>query len=150
MDTEMMFVYFFSKKDPIVGIIFFGVMGTGVVSTFVSHSHLAFKIIMLFGLLYVSSFWFGTSYKIDDQEIKIKSGPFTTIVPIKEINRIRKIKTLQSAPALSFDRIAVDWGKNNSVIISPREKEEFIRVLKEKNRRIKIDKNLFPKEVVGE
>ena len=76
--------------------------------------------------------------------LKIKTG-FIRFpgIPIDEIVEIRKTNTLLSAPAPSFDRILIKDAKGNPVIISPRDKKNFIQSLKSMNPTIKVEDALL-------
>ncbi len=55
---------------------------------------------------------------------------------IEKIKSITKTNNPISAPAASFDRIEINYGEFNSVIISPKDKIGFIKEL------IKINPNI--------
>lgn len=88
--------------------------------------------------------WFGTSYKIDDENLIVKNGPFKSTIDIKSIKKLRATKTLLAGPALSIDRIEIQYKRYDSVIVSPKEKNKFIESLLSKNKSIKVDDKLYP------
>ena len=88
--------------------------------------------------------WFGTSYKIDDENLIVKNGPFKSTIDIKSIKKLRATKTLLAGPALSIDRIEIQYKRYDSVIVSPKEKNKFIESLLSKNKLIKVDDKLYP------
>ena len=68
-----------------------------------------------------------TYYVIDGEFLIVKSGIiFNKKIDINSVRSIRETKSLLSAPALSFDRLEVNWGKYTGVVISPKEKKKFI------------------------
>ncbi len=69
-----------------------------------------------------------TSYTIANGKLIIKCGITQRhTVEISEITSIRKTQSLLSAPALSVrHRIEVKYGRRKSIIISPRNRHEFI------------------------
>lgn len=75
--------------------------------------------------------WLFTStyYRIDGDTLYVRSGPVRLRVPIREIVSITPTNNPLSSPALSLDRLRIDYGRGNSVMISPREKQEFMRSL---------------------
>lgn len=93
--------------------------------------------------------WFGTGYKIAEGKIKITSGPFRSVVKIKDI---KKLSTTHlpfwesnplSGPGLSVDQLEITHGKDLSVInISPKDEQDFVKILITKNPYIQIDKKL--------
>lgn len=103
-------------------------------------------IVYISGILTISLFlwfWFGTSYKVDEEELKIKSGPFRYKVNIEDIKSLKASKTLLAGPALSIDRIKILHKKYDVTIVSPKDKLEFIRALVTKNKRIDVDNKLL-------
>lgn len=76
-----------------------------------------------------------TNYTVrGDGSLKVRCGFFVNL--LVDINTIRKIETTKSilsSPALSFDRLEVFYNKFDSVIISPKNKEEFIAQLQNIN-----------------
>ncbi|MBW7902463.1 MAG: PH domain-containing protein [Rhodocyclaceae bacterium] len=69
----------------------------------------------------------GTDYALDAKHLHIKSGPFRWQVAIADITRITPSSSPLSSPALSLDRLRIDYGRGASIMISPRDKERFIR-----------------------
>lgn len=69
----------------------------------------------------------GTDYALDSKHLHIKSGPFKWRVAIADITRITPSSSPLSSPALSLDRLRIDYGRGASIMISPRDKERFIR-----------------------
>ena len=81
-----------------------------------------------------------TYYEIVGSELKIVSGFIVNKkIQIKNISKIVKTNSLLSSPALSLTgRLEVFYNKYDSVIISPKEREEFISALKSINYEIEI------------
>ncbi|MFZ2236237.1 MAG: PH domain-containing protein [Dokdonella sp.] len=67
----------------------------------------------------------GTCYTVSPGEIAIKSGPFSSRVPIADITAITETSNAMASPALSLDRLRIDYGRGMSVMISPRDKARF-------------------------
>ena len=68
----------------------------------------------------------GTYYVIDATSLVIRSGPFHWIVPLREIRSVRPTRDIRSGPALSFDRLRIEYSGGRVILISPREKEVFL------------------------
>ncbi|HLR73686.1 MAG TPA: PH domain-containing protein [Virgibacillus sp.] len=83
--------------------------------------------------------WFGTSYRIDDEALIVRSGPFKSTIDIKTIKKLKDTKTLLAGPALSLDRIEIQYKTYDTVIVSPKDKIEFIETLLIKNNSIEVD-----------
>jgi hypothetical protein len=75
-----------------------------------------------------------TSYSLSTSQLLIKSGPFKWVVPIATIVRITPTSSSLSSPALSLDRIRIDYGNRESVMISPKNLEQFLKDLGERRR----------------
>ena len=135
---------FKSKKDTWFALLIWGVtilMGWLMV---VDNS----VMIYIVGILTISLLlwlWFGTSYRFEDELLKIKSGPFRTTVNIEDIKRLNATKTLLAGPALSIDRIEILHRKYDIAIVSPKDRTEFVRTLLAKNKCIEVD-NILLKE----
>ena len=73
---------------------------------------------------------FGTSYRILDGELVVRSGPFRSRVPIAAITSVTGTQNAIAAPALSSDRLEVRCGQSGRVVlVSPREPTAFIAAL---------------------
>lgn len=86
-------------------------------------------------LLFIVHVSMTTNYFIvDEKELIIKSSFLVNIkIDIKTITRIEETKSLISSPALSTDRLKIFYNKYDSVIISPKNKIDFIKDLKSVN-----------------
>ncbi|OKS85556.1 hypothetical protein RG47T_1002 [Mucilaginibacter polytrichastri] len=75
-----------------------------------------------------------TKYTINNDALIIKSGLIIKIdIDIKKIKKVIPNNTIWSAPALSSDRIEIFYNTYDSVVISPKNKKEFIEMLKQIN-----------------
>ena len=76
-------------------------------------------------------------YLINDSELIIKSGFVKKIIiKIENIKKIEETNNPLSSPAASLDRLAIYYDKSGFVLISPREKMEFIKNLTDINTKI--------------
>ena len=92
----------------------------------VEQNLLAIAIVVLIIILIVHMF-VTTHYSINGDILEIKCGfTFKETVDIKTIKSISETNTILSAPATSIDRIEIQYGKFDSVVISPKQKLEFI------------------------
>ncbi|MFN3882591.1 MAG: PH domain-containing protein [Nitrincola lacisaponensis] len=71
----------------------------------------------------------GTTYTLSSTSLLVKSGPFKWQVPIKQITSITPTSNPLSSPALSLDRLRIDYGRGQSIMISPKDKAQFIQDL---------------------
>jgi len=95
-------------------------------------------ILLLVGLFIVHLF-LTTYYQIHGVFLKIKSGLiYSSTIDIRSIKRIVKTRTYFSAPATSLDRLEILYNKFDTVIISPNDKDHFIKELKSVNPGIEV------------
>ena len=71
----------------------------------------------------------GTRYELTPGRLLIRCGPFRWAVPLEEIRAVEPTRNPLSSPALSLDRLRIDYGRGSSVMISPREKARFLAEL---------------------
>lgn len=70
-----------------------------------------------------------TRYVVDATHLRIRSGPFRWTVPIAGIVRIAPTSNPLSSPALSLDRLCLEYGRGASVMVSPRDRAGFMRAI---------------------
>ena len=70
-----------------------------------------------------------TSYTLGRTRLRVRCGPFRWTIPLAEIRDVRPTRNPLSSPAPSLDRLRIDYGQRRSVMISPRDKEGFLREL---------------------
>jgi Bacterial PH domain len=131
-------MYFPSKRDWWLGLLIWGLVLLAAVPALLKPGKGQF-IIMIAVILFVGWIWFGTGYEISDDELKIRCGPFRQRIPLQEIKEIKKTRSPLSSPACSLDRMEVKYGKSKRVMISPADKENFIKAIIEKSPHIQLD-----------
>ncbi len=97
-------------------------------------------LILLPAILFVLHMFLNTWYRVGDGKLEIKCGFFFHMYI--EIASIKKIKTSSSplsAPALSFDRLDISYGKFGRVLVSPKDKKSFLSAILELNPAIEIE-----------
>lgn len=78
---------------------------------------------------------YGTRYRFEDGELLIRSGPFRWRVPIAELESVAPSRNPLASPACSLDRLDVRFrrsGRERRVLISPSDREGFLRALLER------------------
>lgn len=81
-----------------------------------------------------------THYIVKDRNLKIKSGFIYNLnIQISTIRKINESNSVLSAPASSLDRLEIIYNKYDSVLISPKEKTEFIKTMLEINPTIEVN-----------
>ncbi len=68
----------------------------------------------------------GTYYVIDATSLVVRSGPFHWTVALRDIRSVQATRDIRSGPALSFDRLRIEYGAGRVLLISPREKDAFL------------------------
>jgi hypothetical protein len=71
----------------------------------------------------------GTHYTVERDVIRIASGPFRWKVPIDDITDVKATRNPLSSPALSLDRIMIRYGKRRRVMVSPADKDGFLKAI---------------------
>lgn len=92
--------------------------------------------IIFLAILIVFMIYIFTSikYTIENQNLNIKAGfLINEDINILSIQKISKSKNILSAPAASLDRLEIIYGNKNSILISPKNKAEFIDEIKKIN-----------------
>ena len=67
-----------------------------------------------------------TRYTLESRRLVVHSGPFKWHIPVADITRITPSSNPLSSPALSLDRLRIDYGGDSSLMISPCNKEQFL------------------------
>ena len=76
---------------------------------------------------------------MENQNLNIKAGFLSNQnINIMNIESIKKSKNILSSPAASLDRIEIIENNKNSILISPKNKIEFIEELKKINPQIDV------------
>jgi hypothetical protein len=71
-----------------------------------------------------------TRYAVEPELLRIYSGPLRWVVPLREITRVARSRNPLSAPALSLDRLRIDYGSGRWCLVSPADREGFLRALR--------------------
>ena len=74
----------------------------------------------------------GTVYRLEAEQIVARSGPFRWRVAYRDIRSITRRRELMAGPALSMDRLVIDYGPMRWLIISPRDPEAFQHALEQR------------------
>ena len=137
---------FKSRKDwwlsTIVWVSMIFVLGSGVYAL-IDETLDILGLIITFSLsiilpIFILWMWLTTFYVIEDNNLTIRFGPFKRNIPLDTITSVKKTKNPLSSPALSLKRLEIEYGQFNSVLISPFDREEFIKILSKRCQHIKI------------
>ncbi len=69
----------------------------------------------------------GTRYTLTDEALLVRSGPLSWRIALREITRIEPTRDARSSPALSLDRLRIEYGRGRALMISPADKQRFLR-----------------------
>lgn len=124
---------FKSAVDNWYYIIVVAVPATVLVPIFFSYptsaDYVAIAIALLATGLPIWLLW-STDYRIQDDALLIRSGPFRWRISLSEIQEVEPSRSLLSSPALSIDRLRISYGNNRSILVSPEDKSGFIEAVK--------------------
>lgn len=67
-----------------------------------------------------------THYTFEGRELLVRSGPFKWRIPIAEITNVKPTSNPLSSPALSLDRLRIEYGRGRWIMVSPHDKEGFL------------------------
>ncbi|WP_420321226.1 PH domain-containing protein [Flagellimonas sp.] len=92
-------------------------------------------------LVFALYVFFSIYYTIEGNILIIRIG-FLTVkrIDISEIKMISKSNSWIGSPAASLDRLNIIYKKHSSILVSPKDKEGFIRELTRLNSNIEISK----------
>jgi hypothetical protein len=76
----------------------------------------------------VGSMLVSTHYTVDGTTLRIACGPFRWKVPIDAIESVEATRNPLSSPALSLDRLRIDYGKRR-IMVSPADKSGFLKAI---------------------
>jgi hypothetical protein len=71
-----------------------------------------------------------TTYTVTTGFLVVRSGPFHWGVPLRQISKITPTNNPLSSPALSLDRLKIDYSDVKSIMISPENRREFLADLR--------------------
>ena len=94
-------------------------------------------ILLPFAVLMLMPF-FGTKYTLTDSQLYVDSGLSTQTIELTDITHITPTRSMMSAPALSLDRLKIEY-RNKEVLISPKDRASFYQEIQARNPKIVID-----------
>ena len=123
---------FRSKVDWWIAVLLLAVLVTQVVVALQllreeqrgTEAYIALIILVLVFALVLTIF-LRTRYHVERKQLKIVSGPFRWTVPLAEITSVAETRNPLSSPALSLDRVRINYGKGRWVMVSPADKPGF-------------------------
>ena len=67
-----------------------------------------------------------TYYAVADETLTVVCGPFRWKIPIADIHSVTPTRSLWSSPALSLDRLRIEYGNGRRIMVSPADKQGFL------------------------
>ena len=121
----VLFILFAAEVFLILKGIFIALIAVGLIGGFLTY-------------LYIT-----TVYVVHSKnKLRIKSGfLFNREIYIPSIKKLRPSNDHTAWPALSLDRIEISYNRYGRIVVSPENKNEFIRELKELNPQINVEEN---------
>lgn len=85
-------------------------------------------VIAVFGAIIILPCWLlaATDYRFGNGNLYIRSGPYNWTIPLSDVRRIERSRSLASGPALSLDRLLIHYGSHNWILISPKDMDGFL------------------------
>lgn len=71
-----------------------------------------------------------TTYTLTTGFLVIRSGPFHWGVPLRQINKVTPTHNPLSSPALSLDRLRIEYSEVKVIMISPENRRDFLADLR--------------------
>jgi hypothetical protein len=127
---------FKSKVDGwiLTTLIVVVVVDTGVIVGIALHPEdpavtTATILLCIAAMVLIMSLLIRTYYSVDKNVLRIVSGPFRWIVPLDQITSVTASRNPLSSPALSLDRLMIRYGKRQKIMVSPADKQGFLRAI---------------------
>ena len=132
---------FESKRDlwmvliaRLTPVIVLGVLG---VIWYQQHGDWRGPVAGVFLLVFFELFFFewvfrSTYYLIEGETLLVRSSFITWRIPIREIRSVTPTRSAVSSPALSLDRLRIDYG-SKAILISPEPRDRFLAALRSVN-----------------
>jgi hypothetical protein len=131
---------FRSKKDWwILGFIIAmtGLLLQLLLTMYAKGSMAQYPVHTLIYVLTIAVLWWpvwSTQYRIDAEQLVVSSMFLTWKIPLSTIQKISPSSNSVSSPALSLDRLRIDYqkqGKAKFILISPKDKQAFTQALQQ-------------------
>ena len=92
-------------------------------------------IFLLMNIFLILPIWLNTCYILGENELIVKCGIGKgTRITYESIKSVRESKSLLASAALSIDRIEIMFGVSDMVLVSPKEKSDFLRQLEQRRK----------------
>ena len=122
---------FTSKIDTWLLIVF---VATILISTFAAFfsfkkggvlNYIAAVFVLFIGAVLPIWLLLSTTYSINNEVLVVRSGPFSWSIPTASKLSVRDTRNSKSSPALSLDRLQINYDEGKSIMVSPNNKAKF-------------------------
>ena len=126
---------FRSKIDWWLILLVFGVPGSQITNEWLRRTTGNPPVslwIMLFVLAIGLIAFFPIRYVVEGRTVSVQCGMIGweyVAFPVEEVQSVRSTRNPLASPALSLDRLSIELGFRGRILISPREKDRFLRAL---------------------
>lgn len=119
-----------SKIDAWLAILVFGPLSAVLVNVLVSDDGHPVDFLIVAGALALAGWLFATTrYDVDGDALRITTGPMHTVIPLADIREVTPSRNPVAGPALSLDRLRIDYGNGRSICVSPADREGFLKAI---------------------
>ena len=125
-------VEFRSKVDVWLAVVVVGALPAVAVLAAPSLSAASWSQLAMWtapGAILMAWLYWSTTYKFDGSDLVVRSSGLLWRVPLREIRTIAPTHNPLSSPALSLNRLRIDYGPLKSIMVSPTHRERFLREL---------------------
>jgi hypothetical protein len=117
------------------GVAMAAILGVSLAPTAILGMLLAEARVPLLGttagvVLLMYALYLTTHYTFERDVLHVRCGPITVDVPYDGIRRAAPSSSLMSGYAMSLERIEVEYGEGDTMLISPADRESFLAELK--------------------
>ncbi len=77
-----------------------------------------------------------TRYVLEAGSLSVRSGPFSWNIALGDITAVTRTRDPHSAPALSLQRLRIEYGAGRSIMISPAAEARFLTELRARGVRV--------------
>lgn len=129
----------FKSKISIGLVLFLAIILGGMFIKLLYDGTWSVSLLIFCQILFIAHLFLTTFYIVENEKLHVKSGFLINIlIDIQQIKKISETNTIMSAPAVSFDRLEILYNKFDTVVISPKEKMQFIEAIKKINPQVEV------------
>lgn len=113
-----------------LGLVSIAVLGIdSLLATESIYGWIGAAVVVVLGILLPLWILVYTGYELGDEQLRIHCGPFRWTVGLDEIASVSPILSAGKSPALSSSRLQLELGNGRSIMISPDNRDIFLRSL---------------------